>query len=411
MNENKKEKLEKLKQELLIMKSLKIKPNYSELSRQYKIDRRTIEKYNNGYCKDNIKRNKKSKLDEIKDEIKEKLELPGITINGLYQYFKYEKDIGTYSNFYKYIQKYELKPKKNNKSHMRFETDFGIQLQFDWKEDIRMTSKHGELFEFNIFSATLGASRLHVFLYSKFKTRIDVQRCLVETFEYIGGTTKEILTDNMSSIVDTKTGKFYKEFISFVKDIGVLAKHCKPKHPFTKGKDESANRFMSWLVPYNNEFEDEENLIRIIKEINLEVNKQVNDTIGVAPIMLFKKEKEYLKPLPSNQILQKYKIHTIRAKVSNEALFYYKGKKYSVPIKFIDHTLDIQENDNKLYVYYNKDLITIHDISEKNINYKEEHYIEGLAMSLKNKEQSEIKELAKNNLNVLNKLCEVKKDE
>ena len=32
-------------------------------------------------------------------------------------------------------------------------------------------------------------------------------------------------------------------------------------------------------------------------------------------------------------------------------------------------------------------------------------------MSLKNKEQSEIKELAKNNLNVLNKLCEVKKDE
>ena len=411
MNENKKEKLEKLKQELLIMKSFKIRPNYSELSRKYKFDRRTIEKYNNGYCRENLKRNKKSKLDEIKDEIKEKLELPGITINGLYQYFKRDKDIGTYSNFYKYIQKYELKPKKNNKAHIRFETDFGIQLQFDWKEDIKMISKHGELFEFNIFSATLGASRLHVFLYSKFKTRIDVQRCLVETFEYIGGTTKEILTDNMSSIVDTKTGKFYKEFISFAKDIGVFAKHCKPKHPFTKGKDESANRFMSWLVPYNHEFEDEEDLIRIIKEINLEVNKQINDTIGVAPIMLYKKEKEYLKPLPSQKIIQEYKIHTIRAKVSNESLFYYKGKKYSVPIKFIDHILDIQEHDNKLYVYYIKDLVTIHDISEKNINYKEEHYIEGLRASLKNKEQAKIEELAKNNLNILNKLCEVQKDE
>lgn len=411
MNEDIKEKLEKLKQELLIMKSLKIKPNYSELSRRYKFDRRTIEKYNNGYCRDNIKRNKKSKLDEIKDEIKEKLELPGITINGLYQYFKREKDIGTYSNFYKYIKKYELKPKKNNKAHLRFETDFGIQLQFDWKEDIKMISRHGELFEFNIFSATLGASRLHIFLYSKFKTRIDVQRCLIETFEYIGGTTKEILTDNMSSIVDTKTGKFYKEFVSFVKDIGVFAKHCKPKHPYTKGKDESANRFMSWLIPYNNEFEDEEDLIKIIKEINLEVNKQVNDTIGVAPIMLYKKEKEYLKPLPSEQILQEYKIHTIRAKVSNESLFYYKGKKYSVPIKFINHTLDIQENDNKLYVYYNKELITMHEISKNNINYKEDHYIEGLAISLKNKEQSEIEELAKNNLNILNKLCEVKTNE
>ena len=45
----------------------------------------------------------------------------------------------------------------------------------------------------------------------------------------------------------------------------------------------------------------------------------------------------------------------------------------------------------------------------KKINYKEEHYIEGLSIALKNKEQDEIKELAKNNLNLLNQLCEVKK--
>ena len=95
--------------------------------------------------------------------------MPGITVTGLYQYFKKEKDIGTYSNFYKYIKKHELKPKTNNKAHLRFETDFGKQLQFDWKEDIKMISKNGEVFEFNIFSATLGASRLHVFLYSKLK--------------------------------------------------------------------------------------------------------------------------------------------------------------------------------------------------------------------------------------------------
>ena len=392
------------------MKSLKIKPNYSELSRIYKLDRRTIEKYNNGYSKENLKRNKKSKLDEIKEEIKEKLELPGITISGLYQYFKAKKDIGTYSNFYKYIKKYELRKTKNNKTHIRFETDFGNQLQFDWKEDIKMISKNGELFEFNIFSATLGASRLHVFLYSKFKTRIDVQRCLVETFEYIGGVTKEILTDNMSSIVDVKTGKFYREFISFVKDMGTFAKHCKPKHPFTKGKDESANRFMSWLIPYNNEFEDEKDLIKIIKEINLKVNDQVNETIGVAPIMLYKKEKEYLKPLPTQKVLQEYKTDSVRVKISNESLFYYKGKRYSVPIKFINQTLDLKENDNKLYIYYNKELVRIHEISEKNINYKKEDYIEGLTATLKNKEQNEIEELAKNNLKLLNELCEVKNE-
>ena len=187
MNEEYRKKLEKIKQDVLIMKTLNVKPNYSELSRIYKIDRRTIEKYNNGYCRENTKIIRKSKLDNLKNEIKEKLELPGVTITGLYQYFSKDSNIGTYSNFYKYINKHKLKPKKNNKAHLRFETDMGKQLQFDWKEDIRMVSKHGEVFEFNILSSTLGSSRLHVFIYSKFKTRIDVQRSLIKTFEYILG--------------------------------------------------------------------------------------------------------------------------------------------------------------------------------------------------------------------------------
>lgn len=402
------EKIKKLKQELLIMKTLSIKPNYSELSRKYKIDRRTIKKYNEGYSREDIKRKRKSKLDPLKEEIREKIELPGVTITGLYQYFSKDKDIGAYTTFYRYIKKNNLKPSKNNRVHLRYETDFGKQLQFDWKEDVKMISKHGELYEFNIFSATLGASRLHVFIYSKFKTRIDVQRCLIKTFKYIGGTPKEVLTDNMSSIVNTKTHEFSKEFIAFTNDMQIKPKKCKPRHPYTKGKDESANRFMSWLIPYNHEFEDEEELIRIIKEINLKVNRQVNSTIGVAPIMLFNKEKEYLNPLPNPKVIEQYLIDTVHVKISNESLFYYKGKRYSVPNKFINSILDLQEDNNKLYVYYNKNLITIHDISEKNINYKEEHYREGLRKIMKNKTQEEIEELAKKNLEKLNKLCEVK---
>lgn len=50
--------------------------------------------------------------------------------------FSKDNNIGTYSNFYKYIKKHKLKPKKNKKAHLRFETDMGKQLQFDWKENI-----------------------------------------------------------------------------------------------------------------------------------------------------------------------------------------------------------------------------------------------------------------------------------
>ena len=389
------------------MKTLNIKPNYSALSRKYGMDRRTVKKYHEGYEGKSKTRNKGSILDKYKDEIKEKLNLSGATISGTYQYFSEKEDIGTYSNFYKYVQKEKLMPKKKNNVHPRFETEFGKQLQFDWKEDLKMISKHGEIFEFNIFSATLGASRLHVFLYSKNKTRIDVQRCLVKTFEYIGGVPEELLTDNMSSIVDTKTKNFRKEFIAFVNDMNTKAKKCKVRHPYTKGKDESANRFMSWLIPYNNEFEDEEELIKIIEEINKKVNRQINSSIGTTPIMLYQKEKEYLQSLPNEKVRKQYLEETTRVKVTNESLFYYKKRRYSVPTKFINTTLEIQEDNNKLYVYYNRDLITMHEISEKNINYKEEHYIEGLTKVLKNLEQDEIEKLAKENLERLDRLCEV----
>ncbi len=84
----------------------------------------------------------------------------------------------------------------------------GLQLQFDWKEDIIMTNKYGKIFEFNIFSSILSASGFHIFKYSKTKTRQDVERCLIETFEYVGSIPKEVLTDNMNSIVNHTTKRF-----------------------------------------------------------------------------------------------------------------------------------------------------------------------------------------------------------
>ena len=130
--------LNKLKQELLIMKTNNIKPNYAELARIHNCDYRTVKKYDNGYEGKPTTREKESKLDKYKEEIKSKLELPGSTIKGTYEFFK-EKDnnIGNYSNFYKYSIKNDIKPKKNNSFHPRFETEYGKQLQFDWKEEIK----------------------------------------------------------------------------------------------------------------------------------------------------------------------------------------------------------------------------------------------------------------------------------
>lgn len=233
--------MENLKGELILMDTMGIKPNYSELSRRYGIDRRTVKKYHLGYEGKPTHKSKKSRLDPHKDEIKQKINLAGSTIKGTYKYFskKYD-DIGTYSNFKAYVRKNNLINIKDKSVHPRYETEPGEQLQFDWKENIQMISKYGEIFEFNIFSATLSWSRLHIFVYSINKTRVDVERCLIHVFKYIGGVPKILLTDNMKAVVDlgTKDGKTTKrinpEFNQFVKDMGTSVKLCKSRSPETK---------------------------------------------------------------------------------------------------------------------------------------------------------------------------------
>ena len=250
-----------LKGELLCLKTEDIKPNFSELSRVYGIDRRTIKKQYLGIINEREKKKKASVLDKYKALIKEKLEIPGSNKKAVYMYIVMNVDnkIGLYSNFRKYTSKHhdELIT-KNVDAHVRFETEYGKQLQFDWKGPIKLKNKYNEIFEFYIFSTTLGASRFHTFIYSKFMTLESVERCLIESFKMINGIPEECLTDNMSSIINLSEKEFSKEFKAFSKDMDFIPKKCKPLSPKTKGKDESCNRFMNWLYPYQNEFEIEE---------------------------------------------------------------------------------------------------------------------------------------------------------
>ncbi len=75
-----------LKGGLAVMDSLDIKPNYAALGRKYGMDWRTVKKYHNGYEGRPDNRNKGSKLDEYRNEIKDKLAIKRITVQGVYQF-------------------------------------------------------------------------------------------------------------------------------------------------------------------------------------------------------------------------------------------------------------------------------------------------------------------------------------
>ena len=204
--------MELILQELFVLKTMNIKPNYSALARKHGMSRNTIRRYDNGYRGKPDKKKKVSVLDKYNDVIKEKLSIPGVRISSVYRYF-YEKDnsIGTESNFRKYVMAHDLTVKQKIVGHPRYETEKGFQLQFDFKDDIRMISRQGEIFDFHILTSVLGYSRKHVFEYTKSKSRSEVKRCLTNTFTELGGVPMTCLTDNMSSIVSG--GCFVNEYI------------------------------------------------------------------------------------------------------------------------------------------------------------------------------------------------------
>ncbi|WP_025641281.1 IS21 family transposase [Schnuerera ultunensis] len=391
-----------LRAQLNIIKLMDLKPNFSDLARQYGLDRRTVKKYYEGYEGKPKTRNKTSKLDKYKDEIIEKLQIKGIKVKAIYEYFLDKGyDVGGYSNFNKYIKNNDLKPTAKSKGHPRFETLPGKQAQVDWKEDVKLISKYNEEFIINVFSYKLGNSRYCHFEYKKHRTQQDVFDSLIKAFKQTGGVPKEILFDNMRTVVDIVDNRrrINTKMQAFADDFGFKISLCKPRKSYTKGKVEAANKFVEWLLAYNHDFEDEDDLISIIKNINNKVNQYVCQATGVPPILLFQKEKEYLQPLPKNLIIESYMDHELRTSVHKDSLVNYKGRKYSVPPKYIGKDVLLKQIDNQLYIYCNIELIRIHQLSNKNFNYEPEDYKSLMAQSIK--DNNDLDNIVLENLNIL----------
>ena len=386
--------------QLSICKLSNIKPNFAELAREYNLDWRTVKKYYDGYEGKPKHRSKPSKLDPYLDIIKQKLSIRGVTARAVYEFILDEKDsnIGTYSNFNKYIKSKDLKPVKTPKGHPRFETEPGVQAQVDWKEDISIANRYGEIFTFQVFDYKLGYSRYPVFTYKLQKTRQDVFDCLIASFKATGGVPREILFDNMASVVDIGGNKrsINSKMRAFAKDFNFKIKLCKPRHPFTKGKVEILNKFLDWILPYEGEFETEEELIEILHHINNKVCQRICDETGVPPILLFQKEKEYLQSLPSNEVIESYLPHDRQTTVRKDSMVTFNKCKYSVPPAYIGKPVRLQVKSDKLCIYYSTDLIAEHLLTNKRLNYRPEDYKK--LLNGKIKDADSIEEMAEENL-------------
>lgn len=381
------------------------KPNYSAISKELGVDRRTVKKYYE--AKEDLKRKKRaSRIDEYRDII-EKLLFPIDPSEAqkfyykshLHRYLKREHGLNCATNtFNHYILNDEklcgyFSGKKSINSIIS-EKPFGVQAQFDWKEKLKFRFKDGTEIILNVACLVLSASRFKVWK----AYPATSQNCLFDFFanslETIGGVPKELLVDNAATMMDIarsrkSKGKVNIKFQQLADDFGFEIKPCMARRPNTKAKVESPMKLIDEIMNYNGVLKDFEELENKLEQLNNEANARISQATGYAPVLVFKKEKEHLLPLPNSKVCSFYKIKTFKLKVNQSSMITFKENMYSVPSEYIGKNVNVHTEIDELHVYYNKKMITMHSISDKKINYHEEHHFDMCKNTFRNKENVE----------------------
>lgn len=395
-----------------------IKLNKSELARQLGIDRRTVDKYLDGYEKPEH-RDKPSKLEAYRTTIQDLLMSSTQVFHFrsvLYRYMvdNYGMDVPaqTFYHYLKSVPEFDQYFRKNKVSAsssnpvIRYETAPGEQAQFDWKESIPfILSDTGEKISLNVLVLIMGNSRLRIYKPSLWMTQDVLIHLLVECFETLGGVPNVLLTDNMKTVMDVartinRNGKVNDKFAAFAKDFGFELIPCIAATPKTKGKVESQMKYLNEIQAYSGCLTLVE-LFELVERICERVNNTICQGTGRIPMFEFEKERPLLKPLPNESIRNQYKIRTSKVKVNSAGMITVKSNQYSVPCKYIGQEVCYQIHDSDIYIYSGTRLIAAHAVSDRKLNYNPEHYTEVLSYKYIGKNSDEVRQLAKQKLEII----------
>ena len=404
--------------ELNMMKETGIRPNFSEVARRYGVDRHTVAKYWNGGGAQpaDARGARESGFDRWRDEIEGRAQLPGVTARGIHEWLldrhaDADPPVPGYNALTHWLRTRGVVPgaPAEAEPHPRFETPPGLQLQFDWKEGILLHGRSGAEYRFNVYSSTLGWSRRHFFRRSMTLTRDDLLLCMREDVVAMNGVPGQWLTDNMSAIATIGgDGRRRRDprVARFARDLGFEIVLCRPRSPETKGKDESANRFLSRLYAYEGDFEGWDELDRIIARIGRRSNEEPNGTTSLPPDLLFMREKDALAPIGSKALLDAALGDVSHQVVPPTMLVRCAGREFSVPRRCIGRRVRlVLQPGGRLLVWDGDELVASHETSAgaSPVVYDEAHYLEAMR-GKRWAADGDIEEAARRNLEMLDAL-------
>lgn len=329
----------------------------SAIAQETGFDRKTVRKYINQSDLPTYPKRKrtdvKRKLEDYEDYLLKRLKEGTTNCVVLLEEIQAMGYQGQMTILRDFVRAHRERP--NKQSSIRYETPPGLQAQMDWAE-LGEKNIDGKLQKLYVFVMVLGFSRMK---YMEITTTMDLEQLMkshMNAFSYFNGVPKQILYDNMKTVVIKHSPteiRFNRKFEEFLAYYGIVPKACKPARPQTKGKVESA---VGYLKKNFMQRKLEPSLIKMNESLQIWLdqvaNKKPNQTTKEAPIYRFQSEQDHLlnwnqRPMfPINKWTE--------TTVSPQGLIDYESNQYSVPIRFKGLTVKIKETLNHHIEIYNE---------------------------------------------------------
>ena len=296
--------------------------------------------------------------------------------NKQFYYFRYIDECSfssvtpiTRSSFYRLLKDAEDKLKIQSKDPvMIIDKPYGVSCEIDFAgTKLELTLTGGIKETFSVFVATWSASCYTFGCFVQRQSTEATCNALANAFQRWGCLPHEIIPDNAKAWVEdcsvhgeSVTNRSFNDYLS---QFGVFISPASPRSPTHKSRVEFAVRLLTERVISKYDTKQELNL----QEHNICLQKMIDKYINQAPFhkdpnttreFLFEHcEKSHARAMIN--VIPSYAVVSY-AKVRRNYHIEHNGKLYSVPYKYINHTVTVKEYENSLSIYCDSKLIATH---------------------------------------------------
>lgn len=246
---------------------------------------------------------------------------------------------------------------------VRFETAPGHQLQVDFGQKRLHIGEYALMVHFLV--AVLSYSR-RLFVKAFLSERGDDWReGIAQALRHFGGVPRTILGDNARALVvahnrQAQTVTFHPAYLAFCRDWDLTPHACGPYRARTKGKTESAVKYVKHNALAGRAFTSFATLEAHLQQWMREADQRVHGTTHEAPAVRFARdEAAALRPLPAQRLAVRERRVTRR--VALDAMVDVNTVRYSVPHALVRDHVEVQIGERQVCIYHGQLLVATHE--------------------------------------------------